>query len=244
MKKYIATAVLLSATALAPASFAQDKVLGYTVGVDAVTEYVFRGVSLGAESIQPYAEVSYGNFTAGTWFSTGVGSDSVFQGDEVDFYAGYSVPLEGDISLDIGGTYYYYPQGGALLQTKNGNAGSYEVSASVGFGAVPLAPSVTAYYDFTFEAFTLEGSVGHSFPMSEGLSFDLGGTVGLVEPDGGSGYQWAQASAAISKAVTDSAAIYIGGNFVVNSDDNTLDFKDGYDDDSMFFFGTGISSSF
>tara|TARA_R110002020_G_scaffold229581_2_gene440379 strand:+ start:344 stop:1108 length:765 start_codon:yes stop_codon:yes gene_type:complete len=254
MKELISIAALLGATALAPAAMAQDKVLGYSVGVDLVSEYVFRGTSLGQESIQPYAEVSAGNFTAGAWFSTGVGADSELSGDEVDLYVGYSVPLEGDISLDLGATYYHYPQGGALFETENGGAGSYEVSASVGFGAVPLAPSLTAYYDFTLEAFTLEGSAGYSVPLGETVSFDLGGTIGLVEGDG-FGYQWGQASAAISHAVTDSASLYIGANYVLNSDDNTLDLKEFNNaigtarrleatDDNMFFFGTGISTSF
>ena len=130
-------------------------------------QYVFRGVSLADDAVQPYVEASYGNFTVGGWFSTGIGANSVFAGDEFDLYAGYSVPLDSSISLDLGATYYHYPQGGDFFETDDGGTGSYEVSASVGFGDVPLAPSVSAYYDFTLEAFTVEGAVGHSVPFGE-----------------------------------------------------------------------------
>ena len=254
MKKLITIAALLSTSAIATAALAQDKVLGYSIGADVVSEYVFRGQSFGQESLQPFAEVSYGNFTAGSWFSTGFGADSELSGDELDLYAGYSVPLEGDISLDLGATYYHYPQGGALFETENGNAGSYEVSASVGFGAVPLAPSVTAYYDFTLEAFTLEGAASYSVPVAEKLSLDLGGTVGLVEGNGFA-YQWGTASAALSHSVTEAASLYISANYSLNSDDNTLNLKEfnnatgtarglAATTDNLFWVGSGISTSF
>jgi len=239
--------------ALSAPSIAQAGDIDWSIGGDVVSEYVFRGVSLGGNSIQPYVEVSKGNFTAGTWFSTQVGSGSELSADEVDFYVGYSVPLEGSISLDLGGTYYHYPQTGALFATDNGAAGTYEVSASVGFDA-PLAPSISAYYDFTVEAFTVEGAVGHSAALSETNSADFGLTVGLVDGDGFS-YEWATASAALSHTLTDAASIYIGANFTLNSDDNTLDLDKfanpntgtaflAATSDNLLWFGTGISTSF
>jgi len=132
------------------------------------------------------------------------------------------VPLDSSISLDLGATYYHYPQGGSFFSTDDGAAGTYEVSASVGFGDVPLAPAVTAYYDFTLEAFTLEGGVGHSFAIGESQSFDLGLTVGLVDGDGFS-YEYGQASAAVSHAFTDDVSAYVGANYALNSED-ALDF--------------------
>jgi uncharacterized protein (TIGR02001 family) len=252
MKHFTLAAALLAATAIAPTAFAQDSEISVSTGVDYVTEYVFRGVSFAGAAVQPYAEASVGDFTVGGWFSTAIGEDSNIAGDEFDLYAGYSVPLDSSISLDLGATYYHFPEGGDFLSTKDGNSGSYEVSASVGFGDVPLAPSVSAYYDFTFEAFTLEGSVGHSIPVGDAQSFDLGLTVGHVEVDGGS-YEWATASASLGHSFTDDVAVYIGANYSLSSTES-LDFEragnavDGFegitDDKDKLWFGTGISAGF
>ena len=245
MKHLTLAAALLCATAMAPAAYAEDAELSVSTGVDFVSQYVFRGVSLADDAVQPYVEASYGNFTVGGWFSTGIGANSIVAGDEFDLYAGYSVPLDSSISLDLGATYCHYPQGGDFFETKNGGAGSYEVSAAVGFGEVPLAPTVAAYYDFTLEAFTLEGGVGHSVEIGDAQSLDLGLTVGLVDGDGFS-YEYGQASAAVSHAFTDDVSAYIGANFALNSED-ALDFDSIINGDpkgSMFWLGTGISAGF
>ena len=252
MKHLKLAAALLCATAFAPAVQAQDSELSVSTGVDYVTEYVFRGTSFAGASVQPFAEASYGNFTVGGWFSTAIGEDSDIAGDEFDLYAGYSVPLDSSISLDLGATYYHFPQGGSFFETEGGNAGSYEVSASLGFGEVPLAPSVTGYYDFTFEAFTLEGSVGHSFAIGEQQSFDLNATGGLVDVDGGS-YEWVTLGASVSHAFTDDVSVYFGANYSLSTED-TLDFEragnatDGFagtqDSDNKFWTAVGVSAGF
>ena len=245
MKHLTLAAALLCATAIAPTAYAADAELSVSTGVDFVSQYVFRGVSLADDAVQPYVEASIGNFTVGGWFSTAIGANSIFAGDEFDLYAGYSVPLDSSISLDLGATYYHYPQGGDFFETADGAAGTYEVSAAVGFGDVPLAPSVTAYYDFTLEAFTLEGGVGHSVEIGGAQSLDLGLTVGLVDGDGFS-YEYGQASAAVSHAFTDDVAAYVGANFALNSED-VLDFDSILNGDpkgSMFWLGTGISAGF
>jgi len=241
MKNLTLAAALLCATAIAPAAYAQDSDISVSTGVDYVTEYVFRGTSFAGSAVQPFAEASIGNFTVGGWFSTAIGEDSVPAGDEFDLYAGYSVPLEGSISLDLGATYYHFPQGGGFFSTNDGNSGSYEVSASVGFGDVPFEPSISAYYDFTFEAFTIEGSAGHSIPVGESQSFDLGLTVGHVEVSGGS-YEWGTASASLGHSFTDDVSMYIGGNYSLNSD-KLLNFG-GNAKAQKLWFGTGVSAGF
>lgn len=246
MKQLTLVAALLCATAFAPAANAQDADISVSTGVDYVTEYVFRGVSFAGAAVQPYAEASVGNLTVGGWFSTATGEDSIFAGDEFDLYAGYSVPLDGSISLDLGATYYHFPQGGGFFSTNDGNSGSYEVSASVGFGDLPLGPSISAYYDFTFEAFTLEGSIGHSISVGEAQSFDLGLTVGHVEVDGGD-YEWATASASLGHAFTDDVSAYIGGNYSLASE-RQLDFSrivdEGIGQKNHLWFGAGVSAGF
>ncbi|MGB6230673.1 MAG: TorF family putative porin [Litorimonas sp.] len=248
-----ASVLILAGLAATPAA-AQDVDVSWTLGVDAVSQYVFRGVSLADDAIQPYVEASVGNFTVGAWASSGFGANSELYGDEIDLYVGYSVPLEGSLSLNLGGTYYHYPQGGGLFETEGGSAGSYEVSAALGFGEVALAPSLAAYYDFTLEAFTLEGALGHSVGFGEKNSFDMGLTVGHVEADGGGDYQWGHASVGISRPINEIASVALSANYVLNSEDNTLDvdtfvapggieFAAATDDD-LFWFGLGISAGF
>lgn len=245
MKHFKFAAALLCAATMAPTAFAQDSELSVSTGVDYVSQYVFRGISFADDAIQPFAEVSYGNFTVGGWFSTGVGENSAAASDEFDLYAGYSVPLNSSISLDLGATYFHFPQGGSFLSTDGGNAGTYEVSAAVGFGEVPLSPTVTGYYDFTLEAFTLTGDVSHSFAFGSAQSLDLGLTLGLVDGDGFS-YEWGTASAAVSHAFTEDVSAYVGANYSLNSED-LLDFDSalaGNPQDDLFWVGTGISAGF
>ncbi len=250
-----ASCAKLALTSLLTATSAHAGDVSWSLGADLVSEYVFRGVSLGKESVQPFVEVSTGNFMAGAWFSTQVGASSELSADEVDLYAGYSVPLDGPITVDLGVTYYHYPQTGALFATDGGAAGTYEFSVGLGLAEdTPLSPSLAAYYDATLETFTLEGAVGHSVGLGEKQWADFGLTVGLVDGDGFS-YQWATASASLSHSITDKASIYIGANFSLNSDTGTLDLEKFADpvsgtaflsttDDTLLWFGTGISTSF
>jgi len=224
------------------AAMAND--VSYSVGVDYVTEYVFRGVSLADQAIQPYAEASFGNFTAGVWASLSEGTGSAAAGDEVDLYVSYSLPVEGPVSFDTGLTYYHYPQGGGLFETDGGSAGTYEVSLSAGFDA-PLEPSLTAFYDLTLEAFTLEGGLSKSVPVTDAVGLDLGLTAGLVDGDGFS-YEYGSLSAAFSTALGEAASAYVGGNLALSSD-RTLNFDDliaGGGRKDNVWFGVGVSTGF
>jgi len=242
MKKLLlaSSVAILSVTPMD--AFAGD--VSVSTSVDVVSDYVFRGVSLADTAIQPGVEVSLGDFTAGAWFSTGIGNTSALAGDELDLYASYSLPLSDTISTDVGITYYHYPQGGSLFETNGGNAGTYEVFASLGFDTV-LAPSVSAYYDFTLEAFTVEGGISHSLPVGNKSSLDLGGTVGLVDGDGFS-YEYGQASASLGYGFTDDVSAYVGANYSLSSED-TLNFRrllTAGGEDNLLWFGAGVAAGF
>ncbi len=247
--KSMKTATALSALAIcalpisAPMSaHAQD--ISVSAGVDGVTEYVFRGVSLADSAIQPYIEASTGNLTFGAWFSKATGTASDAAGDELDLYASYSFALSDTASLDAGITYYHYPSGGSLFETDNGGAGTYELSLSASFDA-PLSPSVTAYYDLTLEALTLEAGIEHSVPLGGPASFDVGASAGFVDAQGGD-YQYGNASASVGYALSDKASAYIGGNLALSSEDS-LDYKKlqtARGKGSMVWFGAGISTDF
>lgn len=233
----------------APTASAND--LSYSVSLDYVSEYVFRGVTLAGEAFQPGAEVSYGNFTAGVWASVASGEESIFFGDEIDFYAGYSFDVSELISADVGVTLYHYPQAGGLFDIGASKAGTLEPYVSFGFDTV-LAPSLSAYYDLNLDAFTLEGGVEHSIPMADKWSLDMSAAAGFVTIKGGGDYQYGSASAAVSYGVNDNASIYVGGNFGLSSEDTFADIS--FDptnlatidppSDNSLWFGIGTSIGF
>jgi len=260
MKKFLlGTAVILSATAISSQASAQilDD-LSVSVSTDYVTEYVFRGVSFADAAIQPGIELSSGGFSFGAWYSAPFGGTSAGAFDELDLYGGYGWDVSDLVSASVGFTIFHFPQAGELFDGLfSGNGGStLEVYGGLSLDTV-LAPSVTAYYDIGLEAFTLEGSVGHSIPLENNFSVDLGLTGGFVLADGPGDYQWGTASASLGYGFTDDASVYVGANFSLNSDDN-LDFEVTRDvntgvidplsgagtDDTQFWFGTGFSTSF
>ena len=234
MKKLLLASATLAITSAAPlAAQAQD--YSISTSLDYVTEYVFRGVSLEDEAIQPGVEVAIGDFTAGAWASAGFGSDSEADTDELDLYASYGFGLTDLISGSVGVTGYIYPDGEDTLE--------FSLGASLD---TVLAPSLTAYYDVTLENFTLEGSIGHSFafPGNEATSFDLGLTAGLVDADAAGGdYEWATASASLGYAFAENFSGYVGANYTLNSED-FLDFDGPTADDNLFWFGVGVASGF
>ncbi|MDB2439886.1 hypothetical protein N9W89_14330 [Hellea sp.] len=251
MKKIVLGAAVVLIVGAAPMEVqAQD--ISVSTSIDFVSDYVFRGVSLAETAIQPGVEVSYGDFTVGAWYSTGVGEASVFAADEVDLYASYGFALTDKISASVGGTYFHFPQGGDLFETNGGSAGTYEVNAGVAFDVL-LSPSAMAYYDFTLSAFTLEGSVAHSFATSDKTSLDLGLTAGLVtasDDNFDADWQYGTASAALGYAFTDDVSTYVGVNYTLsNSDDEGLglDFVDllsGDPQSDLFWAGVGVAAGF
>ena len=252
MKRTLAASLLaLSATLAAAPAMAQD--VSVSVSVDYVTEYVFRGVTLAEDAIQPGVEVGIGDFYVGGWFSAAFGDTSIFSGDEFDLYAGYGIALSDTLALDVGATYYHYPQGpGGFFESDGGGVdGTYEVYGGLSFDTV-LAPSVYAYYDLDLSNLTLEGSIGHSIPLADATSLDLGLTAGLVAADGDGDYEYGQASAALTHGFTDDVSVYASANFALASEDNFVDGDFDFAnetldidvDDNTFFLAFGISAGF
>lgn len=247
MKKLLlGSAALLAATAAPMAAQAGD--VSVSTSIDYVSDYVFRGVSLAEQAVQPGVEVSVGDFTVGGWFSTAVGEASILALDEFDLYASYGFALSDTISASVGATYYHYPQGGDFFATDGGGAGTYEVSAGLEFDTM-LAPAVTAYYDFTLEAFTVEGGIGHSVATSDKSSLDLGLTAGLVSGDDLS-WEYGTASASLGYAFTDAVSTYVGANYTLSSSDDEglglgyLDLLSGQGKSDLFWAGVGVAAGF
>ena len=266
MKHFTLAATLLGAFAIAPTANAQSfsqflDDIEVESTIDTVSEYVFRGVSLGSSSVQPGTEFSVYGFHAGSWYSAGFGENSAVQFDELNLYGGYQLPLDGLLQVDIGGTAYIFPQGVDLRTGDGGTVATYEVDATVALPDVFLSPSVFAAYDFTLDNFTVEGSLSHSFDLPrEGWSLDLGLTAGHVELDQEvqittpdkifDSYQYGTATIAANKAITDNVSFYVSGNLSANTEDDTLDFDIDNttaffsDSSTVFWVGSGLSVNY
>ncbi len=225
-------------------AFAGDNV-NVSISVDYTSEYVFRGVTLAGDALQPGIEFAFGNFTTGAWFSTPADDPTNAFADELDLYASYSFDLSDAVSADLGATLYHYPGSGGLLDigTGVGDASTLEIYGSLGF-AGPLEPSVTTYYDLSLKALTIEGSAGHSFPLAEKTSLDLGASAGIVSIQGPGDYQYGSASASVAYAVSDAASAYIGANAGVSSENTFLRLSNFTPKSSSLWVGAGISTGF
>lgn len=228
MKK---TALILAALAAGFTARAEDAKSSYSVTLDFpyTSKYVFRGVEVATDAIQPSVEFSSGDFYAGIWTSVPLekGYDST---KEIDFYGGYGIPLNDTWKMDVGATVYYYPESNGTTTT--------EAFVGVNGDVSGVSPSVYAYYDFTLEVFTLQGSLGYSIPLQViGSSVDLSATLGWVNPDDSSSddYVYYSLGASIPYKLAENATFTVG----VNWSDTDID---GSDD--AFWVTTGVSVGF
>ena len=143
------------------------------------SEYVFRGVQFADHSFQSSVDIGSGGFYFGTWINAPIEDPNNSFLIEVDFYGGYGFDLNDSVSLDVGMTYYWFPEVPPASATKEIYIGAaFDVAAS---------PGVYIYYDFDLSTFTIEGSVGHSIALGDGpLSLDLGAYLAYATTDGGS----------------------------------------------------------
>lgn len=188
------------------------------------SKYVFRGFLLAEDSFMGSVDLGYEGFYAGVWTAQPI--DDISVANEVDLYAGYAI--EGDQgTIDFGVTNYRYP-----------DAGGDTVEAFVG-GALNtvLGPALYIYYDFDLEALTLEGSVGHSFDLGDGASFDVGSALGYIDADGSPSVWYYSVTADISYAFSDNASAAIGVRY------SGLEI-DGPGDDDNFWFGASFTAGF
>ena len=173
------------------------------------SEYVFRGAQLADESFQPSVEVSYEGFYLGTWVSSPMIDPGAQFLNEVDIYGGYGIEVSDTISLDVGLTYYWYPEEPATA------SGTKEFFLGVSHG-IAFFPDPYLYYDVDLDTFTIEFSKGHSFALDGedgALTFDLGAGLGFVSPKDGDSGIYASGTADFSYSFSDSASLSIGIRF-------------------------------
>jgi len=260
MKKTITTLAIAGVAGASVAS-AQlgggDRELSVSATFGYESEYIFRGQKQANQSFQPAVDLSYGGFYAGIWNNNEIDGDQTSDAtsEEVDFYAGYSYDIDETFSVDIGSTYFYFPDDDSGAGGGANATSTFE--SYVGLNAdVLLAPSAYVYYDWDLEALTLEGSVGHSFEIAEKTSLDLSATGGWVDtddnsPDDGSidneseNWYWS-AKADVTYAIAENASISAGprvGGFDVE-DDSSTNPAFTQDSDEFFWWGASFTAGF
>lgn len=138
----LAAALGLSATAAQAGDLGQ----GFSVsgGVTLVSDYRFRGISFSDEdpAIQGTLNLNHGSgFYVGTWASS-IEDSPTFGHTEVDLYAGFAREVAPGTTVDVGVTYYLYPNGNDAF----GNSDYFEPYAKLSHTLGPVKATVGAAY--------------------------------------------------------------------------------------------------
>lgn len=157
-----------------------------TGNVGLFSSYRFRGIdqTFGKPALQGGIDYSHSSgFYAGNWNSNVNSGAGFSEGNlEMDFYAGYKTTI-GDIGLDVGGLYYYYPGSSARpLAGTNSKHPTKSASGTVDNGELYVAASwqfLTLKYSYAVtDYFSLPDSKGSSYLELNG-SYDLGNGWGV-----------------------------------------------------------------
>jgi uncharacterized protein (TIGR02001 family) len=214
-------------------SIAEEAQSSYSVTLDFpyTTKYVFRGMELAKDSIQPSIEITNGPIYVGIWTNQPVVNNT---DNEFDFYLGYKHKLNDAWDVDAGATVYYYPE---LDKSTGGKRATTEGYLGLNGNIKGFTPGVYTYYDFSLKTTTLQGQVGYSMPApTAGLSFDFSANVGRVFIKDSSDYSYWSFGVNVPYKLNDKATFYVGATYTNN--DITGAQRD------MLNFTTGISVSF
>ncbi|GAA5232838.1 hypothetical protein FOZ76_01895 [Verticiella sediminum] len=190
MKTALLAAIL--ASVISPAAFAQTAATtsphSFSANVGLVSDYRFRGFT--QTNLRPAIQGGFdyehaSGFYAGNWNSNV--ADELFPGGniEMDLYGGYKHAF-GDVELDVGGLYYYYPGSDAA---KGGTIKNFELYAGLAYGPFSLK------YSHGMTDFFGAPDSKNNYYVEAGLAFDLGSGWGV---DAHVGYQKLKNDPAIS----------------------------------------------
>ncbi|MAC49287.1 MAG: hypothetical protein CMO59_01175 [Verrucomicrobiales bacterium] len=211
------TAVLAFFSALSADKVAAEDI-GAEVSVGYDTDYMFRGVNLGQDLLWSDVNVSTSlsdglDLGVGAWYAN-VADDA--GNDELDIYAGLSTSM-GDMSVDLGATYYYYPDPTA-------GDGTLEFGIGLGTSAGPIDLSLGLYYDIDLEAAYYEVGAATSFDLTDTMAVDVGGAIGNADGDTLTALTF---TIGVPITLSDSASLspYVGVNIPLD------DYEDAFGDD-------------
>ncbi len=235
MRKTIAV-ISAIATGVAGLS-AQELSVSTTFGWE--SEYIFRGAKLADEIYTPSVDLTYGGAYVGIWAALPV--DGAFE-NEIDFYAGYGFQASELLSLDFGATYYTYPEQSDDDFFGDDNSVEFYAGAAL---EVLLSPALYVYYDIDLDVFTVEGSIGHSIPLTESISFDTGAYLGWVNPDHGDDYTYYGVTGDFVLTINEAASISAGVRWAGASEDYMWSDNPAKGvDDNTFWFGFSFTTGF
>lgn len=254
MRSYAPCLFAAASCLMTAPAFAEDISIAASLGFE--SRYVFRGVQYAETSIQPAVTISKDGFHVGAWFNLPVGDDDNVvpaNGEELDLVVGWSTPLSDIVTLDVGLTYYVFPEAasgfGDFYEEDGDGLGinTLEPYVSLAFD-VPLAPVIVLYRDFMYDTFTVQGTASHSIPLAGKTSFDLSGMIGYVIDDSiGTDYVYGVASAGFGYQVSDASKVYAGvryGGSDIPGGSLIDDSIAGTTRSSGFWWGVGLSTSF
>ena len=211
------TAVLAFFSALSADKVAAEDI-GAEVSVGYDTDYMFRGVNLGQDLLWSDVNVSTSlsdglDLGVGAWYAN-VADDA--GNDELDIYAGLSTSM-GDMSVDLGATYYYYPDPTA-------GEGTLEFGIGLGTSAGPIDLSLGLYYDIDLEAAYYEVGAATSFDLTDTMAVDVGSAIGNADGDTLTALTF---TIGVPITLSDSASLspYVGVNIPLD------DYEDEFGDD-------------
>lgn len=173
-----ATALFLGGTALTAS--AEMEAPSADLSVSLLSKYVWRGYELSKDSIviQPSMTVGYKGFGFNLWGNLDTDQDEGLFGtdggnwNETDMTLSYDGSA-GMVGYSLG--YIYYGLDGAV--------DTQEIYAGVSLDTI-AAPSLTIYRDFDeYEGWYVNLAVGHSFPITDAISLDVGGHVSYLAAD-------------------------------------------------------------
>ena len=271
MKKSIALLILAAIAATPMTALAADAL----VYADILSAYVYNGQVGNDEAVfQPGLDVTgplgfgysfWANMdmtdSARSWAPNSAGDWS-----ELDQGLNWTCPVEGPVSLTLGGIYYAYPQNtSSLIEAEDGTFsaskhpadGAYETFVKVKADDLPLTPAVKFCHDLgNQDDWIALFSIGHSFSLMDSLSLDLTGTLSYsgeyyvetnYSSDAGSAFTHAQLDAVLNYALTEKAAVGLKGSYssILDGDvRDDIDETDFYPETDIFFGGVTASYSF
>ncbi|MCD8482374.1 MAG: TorF family putative porin [Verrucomicrobia bacterium] len=211
MKKSLA--ILASSLIGLSAVNAQELEVTATVGAEGL--YVFRGVQLANSISTASVDIAYGGFYAGIWGAFPLTrSGSLGATNEVDYYAGFVFPVSDLVSLDVGFTYYTYPEAHDLFKS----GGDFEIFVGGSFD-VAFSPSLYVYYGLDGaidKNLVIEVTAGESWEVAPQLSLDLGVFAGWTDLDDNTiddDYFYYGVSAGLTYSLTEAAAFSVTANW-------------------------------
>ncbi len=203
---------------------AEEAKSSYAISTDFTytSRYFFRGVQQQESAFQPSVSFAQGPLSLGVWTSYALENNSTAwaKGKEIDLYGSYAFTLAEGYTLNVGGTYYYYP---SARSTFGEPKDTYEGLVSLALPLGPLSGKLSYFHDFVYKSDTLQADLGYSKAFADGKAqFDAGIYYGLNDIGDGNGdlpgtggydYKYYGVDVAISGKISESATLKVGGHW-------------------------------